>query len=605
MSTIQIGYVEDGIIKAFVLHIAAMGKLPARLASFFSRDDIIFVGKQVKTDIERIFRDFEIDGDNNALYDDLAQMAKKRGVINDARVGLGKLCELILRKHLPKPENIRLSDWDRTGSLDRDQISYAAYDAIVSLEIYLALKKIPDLRKRLTIEEAIHEVAVDVVINQMDVCATGKINQIDDVWVSPHTDISPNKILLSGRERKVEITQVFKPNMKIPKLMYKNRSCALGDFVSLNERVFEVVLPISMLRINHSTHRHQHASKENREISKAGLDSHRSVTDTETKCVGTINHEQIRMNNEDINNEEQEHALCEGTRDIYAGFLEDEIEELQEGDFENEITHDVEDNVLVTLNDEQLKFIFLARSLGLNYPPQFVREGSSLGAVPSKIVDKKSAVLSDVFHLIHRVKVPVHHELKKAYHHSIREAFFVWDQEKLEALKKAMIEKDGITTEDFNKMLYFNASFMLMCVPRYIPPPSQLYFQVRAVYELFGHRLDSKTGCPLFNDRNYRKAKEVLDDILSGYASDPPGFVAYTEQYDSSGRLICNRLGFPILNCHRGTKSTECVHKQLLATFHSWHTGLQMSSFMLAEFRHRYNHNTAMTTRMGYPKIGH
>ena len=56
-------------------------------------------------------------------------------------------------------------------------------------------------------------------------------------------------------------------------------------------------------------------------------------------------------------------------------------------------------------------------------------------------------------------------------------------------------------------------------------PPKQLYLRVRAVYALFGPKIDTKTHKPLFNDTSWKKAKNVLDEILAGNVSDPPGHV--------------------------------------------------------------------------------
>jgi len=49
-----------------------------------------------------------------------------------------------------------------------------------------------------------------------------------------------------------------------------------------------------------------------------------------------------------------------------------------------------------------------------------------LDAEPDQIRDVFSSVLGDVFHFMDRVRVPIHHELKKAYFYfySLSEAFW-------------------------------------------------------------------------------------------------------------------------------------------------------------------------------------
>ena len=54
-------------------------------------------------------------------------------------------------------------------------------------------------------------------------------------------------------------------------------------------------------------------------------------------------------------------------------------------------------------------------------------------------------------------------------------------------------------------------------------PPSQLYWRVRAVFEIYGPMQDQKTGKPLFGDEAWKKANGVLKEILLGHCSDHPG----------------------------------------------------------------------------------
>jgi hypothetical protein len=37
-----------------------------------------------------------------------------------------------------------------------------------------------------------------------------------------------------------------------------------------------------------------------------------------------------------------------------------------------------------------------------------------------------------------------------------------------------------------------------------------------------------------------------------------------------------DKYGIPLLDCDRGTNITENVHKQIIATYGSWHVGVQM-----------------------------
>jgi hypothetical protein len=96
------------------------------------------------------------------------------------------------------------------------------------------------------------------------------------------------------------------------------------------------------------------------------------------------------------------------------------------------------------------------------------------------------------------------------------------------------------------------------------------------VYELYGPKVDSITKMPLFGMTAWAKAKNVLKDILVGYALDPPGYSFYTQHLDNKGELAFDSLGIALINCNCGANDTECVHKQIITTFGTWHVGVEM-----------------------------
>ena len=115
----------------------------------------------------------------------------------------------------------------------------------------------------------------------------------------------------------------------------------------------------------------------------------------------------------------------------------------------------------------------------------------------------------DVFHYEDRAYVPVKHEMKKEFFVALREAFLAWDPDVLRLLKAAMVA-GGMSEEEVEREMYFNPHVFKGCVPRTVLPPSKLYWRVRAVFELYGPMVDSKTGVPLFNDQSWKKAQGVL-----------------------------------------------------------------------------------------------
>jgi hypothetical protein len=117
--------------------------------------------------------------------------------------------------------------------------------------------------------------------------------------------------------------------------------------------------------------------------------------------------------------------------------------------------------------------------------------------------------------------------------------------------------------------------------------------------------VDLATKRPLFNKRAWKKANNILKEIMMGYYSDPPGFAFYSTKLDKRGEPMVNKYGFELLSCNRGTNDVESIHKTLLSIFGTWHIGIEMSDCLLRERRHRHNHKCSERRRYGFPRIGH
>ena len=224
---------------------------------------------------------------------------------------------------------------------------------------------------------------------------------------------------------------------------------------------------------------------------------------------------------------------------------------------------------------------------------------------PDRIVDRFKSVLGDNFHYAHRIVVPVKHEMKKAFYVAQMEAFFAWDPVVLENAKKALRRQEKMSDDDISTMMYYNPAYFKKAVPRRVLPPSMLYWRVRAVYATYGPVRDATTGKPLFNDAAWKKAKRVLEEILAGHVSDPPGESFYSQKLDCYGEAVSNKHGLPVYSCERGTNSTENYHKQLLTSIGTWSAGTEIADTLRNEHRHRYNQSVSEQKRFGYPQIGH
>ena len=222
---------------------------------------------------------------------------------------------------------------------------------------------------------------------------------------------------------------------------------------------------------------------------------------------------------------------------------------------------------------------------------------------PDEIVNRYSAVLGDIYHAMSRTRVPIKHEAKKAYFAALKNAFLIWNPEKLEKLKSKLRE-DGKTDNEIEAMMYYNNRIFQDCVERHAPAPKILYYRLRAVYKFFGNVKDSVTGKPLFNKEAWKKANNVLEEVLLGFYSDPPGFNFYNVRLDN-GVPKTNKYGMVLIDCWRGTNRTEGYHKNLTVSFGGWHMGAEASGVTLDTRNHRHNTAVSIKRRPNYPKTGH
>ncbi len=101
--------------------------------------------------------------------------------------GLSFLCQRVLLKHLPKPPEVRCSNWSTSSDLTRRQIDYAALDAYAGVQVYSELVKKPNYGQRLCAprrEGANDDVADDRVLPsaglQVDLMPSGSSDASDE-----------------------------------------------------------------------------------------------------------------------------------------------------------------------------------------------------------------------------------------------------------------------------------------------------------------------------------------------------------------------------------------------------------------------------------------
>jgi len=395
------------------------------------------------------------------------------------KADLQKLVDIVLKEKLGKSDEIRCSNWSARTLSDR-QIQYAALDAIKTLEVYQHLAPLPDLSERLekNPDAAQPYVEVDIVpphcnrrptnaargYRVADLATRAAVGRIlPDQTLDYPDEFTPKKARVGENTRVVEITQVLAPSLLLPSGttigagVGRRRAC-LADFTSTStgsgsSETFKVILPLSMLK-NH-------------------------VESPRVRVFGG--------KRSDVNAERR--ITPPSSAPGKSSERRDTVIEEIDGD------------------DDEINRIFGESGSGDDNVSNFM-VSEHLDAPPEIVWDAFSAVLGDPFHGMKRARVDVNHEYKKPYCVALMLAWFLWDEDSLEKVKE-VLKGEGFTQSEIDSLMYFKPSFFTERVERKIPPPSELYWRVRAVFITFGNKIDSSTGRPLFNAAAWTKANNV------------------------------------------------------------------------------------------------
>jgi hypothetical protein len=201
---------------------------------------------------------------------------------------------------------------------------------------------------------------------------------------------------------------------------------------------------------------------------------------------------------------------------------------------------------------------------------------------PNSIIDIYSSVLGYGFHVIDLPKIPTWHDSKKPYKVAFQEAVFAWDPGMmLEAEER--LRGDGMGTKEIEAKKYFNAKFFRERVEQSQVGASTLYWRARAVFVVYGGRIDPKSNLPLFNKAAWEKANKFFKEILLGLQSDPPGLQLYHPQLNAKGEPAKDKLVFQLIERDRGTNNVESGHRINRDTFCTRHTGIESSDSLSAK----------------------
>ena len=135
--------------------------LPSKLVRFLEDPAVRKAGVNARGDAQKLRRDFKVrvngvveldalakaknvvSGDGRSSGKSVSGKEQERDNNNNAsqRWSLARLAIRVLKKRVPKDGNTRTSNWERDGKLDEKQSTYAAIDAMVGLDLWVALNK--------------------------------------------------------------------------------------------------------------------------------------------------------------------------------------------------------------------------------------------------------------------------------------------------------------------------------------------------------------------------------------------------------------------------------------------------------------------------------
>jgi hypothetical protein len=264
IDVIQLCVGEEGKEDIVLIRTNLLKKCPPSLLQLLSIRGLHIGGNRVQSDLTRLSKHFkELQGLSRTLelqyVCDLSRMAVERGVTvyGKGENTLQNICRRVLGKYLHKT-GARDSDW-RRPSLSKEQIQYAALDALASFRVLKALLKMTDLTIPLSMEEAQPGVKVDICplegSHSCRAASAGKavivsepivLPSLPPGLIGPRPPMRQNKTC-GGPQAWVEVTHVSQRALKVPYYSTPDRqNVCLGQLASIERTAIR--LPLSMLR---------------------------------------------------------------------------------------------------------------------------------------------------------------------------------------------------------------------------------------------------------------------------------------------------------------------------------------------------------------------
>lgn len=499
----------------------AQQRLPAKLLMLLQNPRVCKVGRMVNSDLKQLQTSV-----NSSLpfvgAVDLANYAKQRHVISNARCSLSDLCATVLGMWLNKNVSERTSAaWEHVNLTSKQQ-HYAAVDAYVPLMLYHKLSTISVPKHLPTMLTPLTPV---LLYNSDNTVVIGRGH------LSPHLHSKNfDGVNLTKTRTLIEVSEVFVPAAIIS--THEKR-----PLQSFGATPFSVVCLRSHLRLYDplaasnfpNSIAPSPAEQTNTSVtlsnSKSAMDVDKcSSHDSHPHSFQALDSETVQADSED------------------AG---DGVGALLRATFSGD---DVDSNS--TPCDGHRDIDLESKACGEEILATISRPDTWDTAI-------RSRVLKDVFHVFNMLRLSTTHGLRKEFGRALRDTLFVPDKEDRMRISAWAAKLDPPRT--FEQLEASQPKWVHKRCRRVIPPPHVLFPMVEQLFLKYGPLIHALTRLPLFNQQNWKTAKQILELIRQGFVSDPPGIPLYTVI-----AVDAKADNLSIYRCSRGTNFTEGgVHTHL------------------------------------------
>lgn len=191
----------------------------------------------------------------------------------------------------------------------------------------------------------------------------------------------------------------------------------------------------------------------------------------------------------------------------------------------------------------------------------------------------RTRVIGDIWHVFHQFPISLQHGLRRPFSKALSRAFFIPNLDDRRAVDHVLRQKN--TT--YEAKLRSNPDYIRKRVRYRVPPPEKLLSRIATVLKTFGPLCDAQTKQPLFNEKAWVVAKNVLEHVRDGDYSDPPDVSMYFE----AGK---DKNGLTLYRCCRGTNDVEGgVHQNLIRRFTSFNVSPRRAVNMILDYVSAHN----------------